>query len=248
MADLTLTTLLYEGNKNSVLKDDGWFLNFSSPKISEKLITINNVNNKREIEDRLRNYPSIKYFFVEDYEDEVKQFFKVDISKEKTVGYYYVIPYFCMIHNCKTDFLLNVSDDCTTVVNISEDYLDASMDELSTLNTIASTTISWGPPKSSYGYDVGQFEEMETFRIKNRSEKSNISFWHTVGFSDQIFMIRPSLFKQMDYNLPTRDNVMCKGTSYCPNSWERMVGEYLYQNNLYRGVWKNENEYYRHGY
>ena len=61
-----LTTLLYEGNYKKILNSDSWFLNYHSSKIDKKIIVVNNVNNRKEIEQLIEqiknNYSNIEYF------------------------------------------------------------------------------------------------------------------------------------------------------------------------------------------
>lgn len=245
-----LTTLLYEGNYKKILNSDSWFLNYSSSKIDKKIIVVNNVNNRKEIEQLIEhiknNYSNIEYFFVEDYEKEAIEYFNLDIDKNSTLGYYYIIPYFAIILHINSGFFLHVSEDCTNNIVISEDYISASVEEISTNNRILVTTIGWGIPKQSNGYDVGEWEEIETFRLKNKKEPNSQNFWHSIGFVDQVFMANAEKLKMLNYNIQTYDNPIYHGPWYCPNSWERRVAEYMYKNDVYRGVWKNCEEYYIH--
>jgi hypothetical protein len=247
---MILSTLLYDGNIDGILSETSWFLNFKSPVIQSKLIIINNIQDRqlteRKILDRISDHNDIEYFFVDDCEQEVIEFFKLDINKETTVGYYYIIPYFALIYKLKTGIVFHVSHDCMHHINFSDDFLLESIKEITTNDKIPATTIGWRPPKASYGYDVGEWEQIEVFQHKQKSEPDMENFWYTVAFSDQVFVANIDKFITFDYNLTPYINPFCPGPSYCPDSWERRATEFLYRNNMYRAVWKRSDEYYLH--
>lgn len=247
---ITISTLLYEGNYRSVLAEEGWFLNYDSDLVSKKLIAVNNVKDRKFIHELLQRtgkyHSKIEFFFVEDLESECIQFFNLNIDKKATQGYYYIIPYFALTLHVNDGFFFHVSEDCSRDIRFSNEYIEASVKEIATNDKILVTTIGWGFPKQSHGYDVGEWEQIETFRLKNKTEPENNNFWHSVGFVDQIFIANANKLKSVNYNIETYDNPIYHGPWYCPNSWERRVAEYMYKNDLYRGVWKKSEDYYIH--
>jgi hypothetical protein len=247
---MILSTLLYDGNIDELLSDSGWFLNFKSPVIQRKLIIINNVHDRQLTENKIisctSKHNNIEYFFVSDFEQAAIDFFKLDIDKYVTKGYYYIIPYFALMYKLRSGFIFHVSDDCMKELKFSDSFLIESMKEISNNSKIPVTTLGWGLPKSSMGYDVGEWEQIETFRLKQKTESDMESFWHSIGFVDQVFIASIEKLIDFDYNLGTHDNPIYHGPWYCPDSWEQRVAEYMYKNDMYRGVWKTSNEYYIH--
>lgn len=247
---ITISTLLYQGNYIDLFKEDSWFLNYSPKFDHKKLILVNNVNDRDYIEYRLseiKEKHKIEFSFMEDVEKDCIKDFKLDINRESTLGYYYIIPYFALLKKVDTEFVFHISEDCTKTINFDEDFVLSSIEELKSNKKLISTTINWGTPASSMGYDTGEWEQISSFKFKNKKEKTNDKFWYSFGFSDQVFIAEIKSLKSVDYNLQTRENPICFGTPYCPDSWERRVSEYMYQNDLYRGVWKNNKNYYIHG-
>lgn len=243
---MILSTLLYEGNKKAILDQSGWFLNFRSSVIRSKLIIVNNVDNREELSEILESIRGVKHFFVEDYEQEAIERFKLDIDKKNTLGYYYIIPYFCLLLYLDHGFVFHVSDDCMKEIVFSDEFLVESMKEISSNPRIPVTTLNWGRAGQSYGYDVGHWEQIESFRLKGKKEPEMEQFWYSFGFVDQVFVASVDKLKDVNYNLETYDNPIYQGPWYCPNSWERRLAEYMYKNDQYRGVWKRSDHYYIH--
>jgi hypothetical protein len=247
---IVLNTLLYHGNASDLLRDDNWFLNYKSDLVSKKLITVNNVHDRNDMIVSLEAVklkdPNLDYYFVEDYETRAIEYFKLDVDKNTTQGYYYIIPYFALILHLEKGFVFNVSDDCMKEIFFDDEFIKESIKEISNNDKIPVTTLGWGKPQSSFGYDVGEWEQIETFKFQERSEPEMEHFWHSIGFVDQVFIGSIDKLKNLDYNLTTYDNTIYHGPWYCPNSWERRVAEYMHKNRMYRGVWKNANQYYIH--
>ena len=246
---MILNTVLYQGNYKDILDETSWFLNYNSQVITKKLITVNNVDDRSTMENILNLWKDkfgFDYFFVEDYEKQAREFFKLDINREKTLGYYYIISYFALTIYLESGFVFNVSSDCSKDIFFDDNFLIESKKEILNNDKIPVTTLSWGHAKQSFGKDVGEWEEEETFRLKNKVEPSLDNFWMSIGFVDQVFIASVDKLKKIDYNLETYDNPIYHGPWYCPNSWERRVAEYMYKNDQYRGVWKNNQHYYIH--
>jgi hypothetical protein len=128
-------------------------------------------------------------------------------------------------------------------------FLIESKKEILNNDKIPLTTLCWEYPnfKERFGHDVGQWEQEETFRIKNKVEPSLNNFWISMGFSEQFFVASVDKLKKMDYNLQKATNPFhAYGPPYCPTSWEKRVAHYIYNNDQYRGIWKNTQHYYKH--
>lgn len=246
---MVLNTILYEGNYTDILDPSSWFLTYHSERISKKLITVNNVQNRAQTETRINEYKKLydfDYFFVEDYEKQAKDYFKLDIDKNNTQGYYYIIPYFALVLKLDSGFVFNVSADCSKNISFDDQFLIESQAEINNNSKILVTTLNWGYPKQSNGYDTGEWEQIESFRLKGKVEPEMNSFWYSFGFVDQVFVASLDKLKNIDYNLETYDNPIYHGPWYCPNSWERRLAEYMFKNDMYRGVWKVSDHYYIH--
>jgi hypothetical protein len=246
---MVLNTLLYENNYKKILNEQSWFFNYQSDIITKKLITVNNVSGRDFMESELDSWKekyNFEYFFVEDYEKQAIDFFNLDIDKKTTIGYYYIIPYFSLTLFLNEGFVFHVSEDCTQKLYFDDTFLIESKKEILNNDKIPATTLSWGYPKQSFGKDVGEWEQEEAFIAKNKVEPNLDNFWMSIGFSDQLFVASVDKLKKIDYNLENYDGPGCCGAPYCPNSWERRLSDYLYNNDQYRGVWKNNQHYYIH--
>lgn len=252
---ITVSTLLYQGNYSKILNENSWFSKYNPDYEHKKLIVVNNVQDKEYINFALSEYKNkfhVDYFFVEDFEKSCIDTFNLNIDKDKTIGYFYIIPYFALTIKLDTDYVFHVSEDCTKTINFDDTYVIDSINEIEKNELMFCTALSWGPKGASMGYDIGEWEQMCTFKYKNKVEENNEKYWYTVGFSDQVFVASKKKLMDAKYELnpsfvggdscPT-----CRGTSYCPESWERRVSEYMLENNMYRGVWKNNDHYYLHG-
>ena len=252
---IIIATLLYQGNYLEILNENSWFTKYNPKYAHKKLIVVNNVQDREYIEYALNEYKErqdIEYFFIEDYEKLAISTFNLDIDRNKTIGYFYIIPYLALALKLETDYVFMVSADCTNTLTFEEDYVLNSIKEIENNPIVFSTSLNWGPKGFSMGYDVGEWEQINTYKYKNKEEANNDKFWYTVGFSDQVFIVSKKNLMNVDYNLDPNfvrelNSPICQGTPYCPESWERRVSEYLYKNNMYRGVWKNNNHYYIHG-
>lgn len=252
---ITVSTLLYQGNYNNILSENSWIVKYSPNYDHKKLIVVNNVQDRYYLETLLEEYKNIHnvdYFFVEDYEKDCIDTFNLDIDRNKTIGYFYIIPYLALALKLDTEHVFMVSDDCTNTIIFEEDYVIDSIKEVENNPLVFSTSLNWGPKGSSMGYDVGEWEQINTYKCKNKAENHNDKFWYTIGFSDQVFITSKKNLMRAEYNID-RDFIIpsecptCQGTPYCPESWERRVSEYIHRNNMYRGVWKNNDHYYIHG-
>ena len=244
---VTVSTLLYEGNYKYILDNSSWFLNYSPNYPHKKLIIVNNVNNREEITNKLEETKKqyfFDYFFVDDYEEMAKEYFKLDITKETTRGYYYQIPYYSLLMYVDTEYIFHVSDDCSKNFYVADDFILSSIDELEKNPSIFTTSLSWGRPniENSFGYELGEYEELMAF--KKRPNLSNDKFYHTEGFTDQVFFSKTSNLKSVNYNLYKINGSPCEWVDYCPRCWESRVCEYTYQIGSYRGIWKDSNYYY----
>jgi hypothetical protein len=109
---ITLTTSIYEGN----YKELDWFLNFSHPLVTNKLLIVNNLNDRR-----------IDGLYSDDCIEEINREFKISTSP-KTVGHYYSVHHYAALLKCPTPYLLSVSTDSTYKYN--DDFITKGLEAL----------------------------------------------------------------------------------------------------------------------
>jgi len=183
---ITLSTVLYEKNFLNFFNESTWFWNFEHEFITEKLIVINNLVSKDLFSEISKNW-SKKYnyrvCFVEEYENLAKEKFNLNFDKTN-VGYVYSIPYYVMIVNTKTEYVLNVATDCMNDIFIEDEFLYQSINELNTNDKCLMTTISWVKPTQEDNETYCGKHEMDSYKLFNYKTDY---FYPSYGFSDQFF-------------------------------------------------------------
>ncbi|NBU82360.1 MAG: hypothetical protein EBS55_12005, partial [Flavobacteriaceae bacterium] len=183
---ITLNTIVYEGNFEKFLNENCWFFRFTSKYITKKIITVNNLNSKETFESKISYLKKIfdfEVYFVDDFLDVTKKFFKLNISLTDT-GYYYTIPYFVSLINTETDYFFNVATDCMDDIQISDDFFEKSFVELNENDLCSTTMVSWcknneitqDPYSPHFGITIGEYEESES------EKKLNTNFLKSQNF------------------------------------------------------------------
>ena len=247
---ITLNTVIYENNFNELLSEDSWFFKFNSKYISQKCLTVNNITSINIFLEKINNLKlqfDFKLLYVDDHKNESIKKHNLNID-ENTHGYYYTIPYFVVIDNTTTKYLLNVASDCMHDIFINDEYLKDSMYEIDNNKLCSTTMVSWikNNEIKENGITVPQYEENECCRILNKFELVNNKFNHKCGFTDQFFMGAVDKLKNIDYNVDENiSNIIYHGPDYGGNCFEkRMVGFHIKYNN-YNFIYKG-NQYYIH--
>ena len=244
---ITLNTIIYDGNYETILAENSWFRTFESKYVSNKSVTINNLSseNRLKLEAGLTD---VQFIDVNtDEVDKAKHVFKLKVNPS-TVGYYYTIPYFVALNNIKTKFILNIATDCMNDIRITDEFFTQAISELENNEFCSTTMIAWVKDNKvmNNGVTIGRHENFETFKKLNEKYKESKNFNYSFGFTDQFFMGSIEYLKQIDFNIPeSESNRIYNGPSYGGNSFEkRMVGHQVLNkqfNCIHRG-----NSYYIH--
>ena len=253
---ITLNTIVYEGNFEKFLNENCWFFRFTSKYITKKIITVNNLNSKETFESKISYLKKIfdfEVYFVDDFLDVTKKFFKLNISLTDT-GYYYTIPYFVSLINTETDYFFNVATDCMDDIQISDDFFEKSFVELNENDLCSTTMVSWcknneitqDPYSPHFGITIGEYEESESEKKLNTNFLKSQNFFIRYNFTDQLFFGKTNDLKKIDYNID--ENISSNwytGPQYGGNCFEkRMVGHHI-KNKVYNLVYK-KNDYFLH--
>lgn len=248
---ITLTTIIYEGNFEEILRSESWFFKFTNTNITNKCLIINNITSIDSFNNKLaRLYEEGLIFdvvYVKHTANNAIRYFKLDLD-ENSLGYNYTIPYFVMLLHIKTPYVLNIASDCMNDLLVTNDYINESINILSTEDKLTSTMVSW--IKNNHIMEnyktVGQHEEIETFGILNTPQINVPMFNVRANFTDQFFLANVKKLKQIDYLISqNHTNKIYNGPSYGGNSFEKRIVDHHILNNQYNGVYTG-NDYYIH--
>lgn len=244
---ITLTTIIYEGNYKDVLNENSWFFRFESKYITNKLIIINNLSSIDEFTSLYNNLKlkhKFNFIYVQDYIKEVNDFFGIELS-ESVKGYVYTAPYFAMILNVDTKYVLNVASDCMDDIFLENTFFEDSLIEFENNKNCSTTMLPWVKDNKimKNGLKIGEHEEM-VFSLQNIRVEDK-KFNYSLGFTDQFFLANIDKLKSVNYNLPEKYNETYKGPIYGGNCFEkRMVGHQSFTK-TYNLIY-NSNQYYIH--
>jgi len=247
---ITLTTILYEGNFDKILSDDCWFMKFESPFLSDKVLVVNNLTSKERFLSKINDLMTRHKFeviYVDELKDIIIEKYKLAIN-ESTKGYYYTIPYFCILEKVKTKYVFNVASDCMDDINIDDYFLKTAVHEIETNEFCSTAMVPWTKDNHimSNNLTVGHHENIETFRILGRQYKDSDNFNYSFGFTDQLFIGDINRLKVIDYNIPESiAEQIYNGPEYGGNSFEKRVVGHQIKNNVCNCIYKGNN-YYRH--
>lgn len=242
---ITLNTIVYEKNFREILSKDSWFFNFKSKLITKRSLTLNNINSKEELLEKILEMKKSFEFdliWVEENLETIKKKFNLEID-QNTIGYYYTIPYFAMLYSIKTEYVLNVASDCMEDINVDDNFLEDSLEELKSNPLCSSTMVAWVKDNRimENGKTVGQHEYDEL--VKSKEIANPKKFTYTTGFTDQFFLANVEELKGKDYNLDPIYSRSYQGPSYGGNCFERrIVGIQIYTG-TYNCVHKSSNYY-----
>jgi hypothetical protein len=261
---ITLTTILYEKNFRFHLKENSWFKNFKSNYITKKRLLVNNLNSTQEFEDILNElYDSeeVELIYIDDYAEEVIDFFKLNI-KEGELGYNYTVPYFVNIFTCKTPYFFNVSSDCCVDICVKDSFFEKSIRLLDQDNKYAVTSLPTEKDWSVHGYP--SFTSWESEQIYGRGitcqgewEQVNIpgftkeqeleDFWCSATFWDGVFIGHVQKLKEIDYQECFGSNPIQAVAPYGgKGAFENRIADYLMYNNVHRAMLKSKTQYAMH--
>ncbi len=241
---ITLNTIIYEGNFDKFLNNETWFFKFNSKYITKKLITVNNLKSTERFLTMVNELKKLHVFdivYVSDNKDTVNKLYSLNID-EKTLGYYYTIPYFVAIENVSTEYILNIATDCMSDIFIDDEFLYKAINEIKTNSKCSTVMVSWIKDNKimSNGLTVGQHEENET-----SEDKGSENFNYTKGFTDQFFLGDINKLKKINYNLDEKYSSTYHGPNYGGNCFEKRIVGHQNYNKVYNCIYKG-NQYYIH--
>ena len=181
---------------------------------SKRVIYINNVKCRRTVEKRAKKLKDKKiideYYFVEDYAQEVLNFFGLK-KEEFTLGYYYSIQELTGIYLCTTPYLLHFAGDCILdKIQNHSNWIKDGIKLLNSKNDISVVNASWD----------------KTFKEPcNESFYSKGGFYYGMGFSDQCYLIKVEEFRRQIYKY--NHNKSSRYPKYGGELFEKRVDSYL---------------------
>lgn len=242
---ITLNTIIYDGNIRDILDENFWFHKFESHFITKKTITINNLSKENNIllKEKFSDYC---FFQVEKIKiDDLNDKYHLNIT-DKTHGFLYTIPYFVTIDNVETEYLLNVATDCMRDIFLNDEYLEKSITELKNNKKCNTTMVGWtkNNRKLSDGFTVGEWENINTFKLLDREYEESKNFNYTFGFTDQLFMGSVDALKKINFNIPESESErIYRGPEYGGNSFEKRMVAHQVSNDVCNCVFKGDNYY-----
>jgi hypothetical protein len=191
----------------------------------KKVIFINNVANVQEVcrgAERLVAKSVIdNYIIVDEFAQKALDFF--ELSKESLGrGYYYSIAELVSIYLCSTKYLLHFSGDSLPESNSRNFWVNDLIGILDENPNIVVSNLTWNR----------KYNE-----AANESFKEIGNFYISYGFSDQMYLIRTSDFKNKIYN---ETNVKSNHyPAYGGELFEKRVHSWMQNQNKYRATYKN---------
>ncbi len=199
-------------------------------RFTNKFLYINNVNNFAAVESAAKEMIQTgiidKYINVNDYADRALCHF--NLNKEKlSKGYYYSIAELVSIYLSETKYILHFSGDTTVTPDVPNDWLEAGIDVLEKKPDVKVFNLAW-----NYDYQDA----------KDESEYEDKDFYFGYGFSDQMYLIRTTDFKQRIYEY--YDKASERYPKYGGELFEKRVDSWMRQNKFLRATYKHGS--YRH--
>lgn len=193
---------------------------------NEKIVYINNVKNIDAVETAAKALVSkgviTKYIKVADFAQEALKHF--NLSQEKLGrGYYYSIAELVSIYLCDTKYLLHFSGDSIVAPRTKPGWLEVGIEILEKNSQVKVFNLVWNNKYKDAKKDADFFDE---------------SNFYSFGFSDQMYLIRASDFKNTIYEHyhPASENY----PEYGGELFEKRVYSWLRVENFLRAT-------YRHG-
>jgi hypothetical protein len=152
---------------------------------AERILYINNVVDPDKVKgyaERLKTRNVISdYVLVDDYADEVLDFFRLDRDSFKG-GYYYSIQELVGIYRCRSDYLLHFSGD--SILDGSFPWIPQAIQKLNENRSIVVASCLWNRKREE--------------ACKTAVDEDD-DFWFVDGFSDQCYLLRTVDFRAQIY-------------------------------------------------
>jgi len=232
MSTIDFQTSCYEKSYQLLLKEGlliNYLKHFPDTHFNEIRVLINNVYNKEEIKDFFKDYPNVVYYFTYDKPTEILASFGININSFYLTQLPFSIQHFTGLYYSHADYIFHVSEDCN-IDNLDSSFINESLDMLESHDEYVSAMPGWD--KNLKVPSGEALKEDGDFYICNKQ-------------TDQIYIIKTSIFKQKIYNwdspYPWKDFPIKGG-----NSFEKRISSYMAHNKKYRVVHKKY--YYLNGY
>jgi hypothetical protein len=187
-------------------------------------LLINNVEHPSKVfkqADRLVNSGVItEYIYVADHANQALDFF--DLTKESLgAGYYYSIAELVSLFLSTSDYLLHFSGDTVIAEKTPKNWLGSGLKILETNPIIKVVNLGWDPSGDN---------------MKEEMIAETPIYWSSIGFSDQMYLVRTKDFKGQIYNShhPSSDRY----PEFAGELFEKRVDSWLRVNNFYRATIK----------
>ena len=192
---------------------------------TNKILYINNVNNLPSVESAAHEmiHKGIidKYINVNEYADLALNHF--NLTREKLGrGYYYSIAELVSIYLSETKYILHLSGDTSITPDTPNRWLEAGVDILEKKPDVKVFNLAW-----NYDYKDA----------KDESEYEDKDFYFGYGFSDQMYLIRTTDFKQKIYEY--YDEASERYPKYGGELFEKRVDSWMRQNKFLRATYKH---------
>jgi hypothetical protein len=189
-----------------------------------KILLINNINTPagalKEADRLVKNGVITEYINVLDYASKALDYF--NLTKESLgTGYYYSIAELVSLYLSKSKYLLHFSGDSIVSEETSRDWLNAGIQALESDSKIKVVNLEWSKDPTRF------LEEMIS---------ENDVYWNSIGFSDQMYLVRTKDFKGDIYNFyhPYSDRYPKHGGEL----FEKRVDSWLRVNDFHRATLK----------
>jgi len=192
---------------------------------NKKVLLINNVSDPSKVfkaADRLiSNGILTEYINVPEHANKALEYF--ELSKESLgSGYYYSIAELVSLYLSNSTYLLHFSGDAIIAKNTPKNWLKTGLGILENEPKIKVVNLDWGSDNPN-----------------NREEmiEEATDYWKSIGFSDQMYLIRTADFREKIYNYhhPYSDRY----PQFAGELFEKRVDSWLRVNCFYRATLKN---------
>lgn len=224
---ITFETKCYENDWEYILKGSYLkkMIDRCGIQFTVRQLIINNIKNRELVESYAKRKVAEGvidvYYFTEDTEEEVLNFFK--LTKESLgKGFVYSISEFTGIYKCKTDFLLHFSSDAYLTQKAKKStWILEAIEQMKNNNTFIVATPCWNHLYLS---------------AKAESYGTTGNFYLAQGFSDQCYLIPVKIFQQKIYN--EKHPYSERYPQYGGELFEKRVDSFLRTHDYYRLIYK----------
>ncbi len=224
---VTFETKVWENDWEIMLKTDRikQMIARCQHPFEEKILYINNVNDLEAVKraaDRLVSEQTIsKFVVVSEYAEVALEFFS--LSKNKLgKGYYYSIAELVSIYLTNTKHLLHFASDSIVAPQTHKDWLMAGIQTLDANPQVKVFNLIWNK-KYHEASKESDFEDRNSF--------------YGNGFSDQMYLVRTSDFKDCIYEHNHPD--AARYPAYGGELFEKRVYSWLRHHNYLRATYKH---------